>query len=184
MNGPSRVCAWLVGASLLSSCASGTVLRQGPPPAMGPAPQMGLAPAPHTPGMGLLKADAGCGSSGTWAPITITNASWDRSAWVTFYENTSGGFFGDGPPIVYAWCWLPGETRMACVEKRNYIIRAEMLGPPGWLQAAKDCSLGKSCDTNGDSRTPDGARIDMGPGNARAITIKDYDWGCNWDPRN
>ena len=166
--------AALVASLLLASCAAPDRATTKPPMFRAP-PVTGAAPAPASPGTGLLANSQDCGPSGAWAPITITNADSNRAAWVTFYENRAGGGFGD-PPIVYAQCWVAGETRMSCVEKRNYILRAEMVSRDG-VTRAKDCADGSvSCDTDG------AALIDMSSGTPRATTIKQDGWGCYWDP--
>ena len=98
----------------------------------------------------LLKAgaDQPCGPTGHWVPLTITNWSPALAIWMTMYENRSGPppLFDDGPPILASGCWLPGVTRMACVDRRNMILRAEALGNDFYRPAAS-CSERKQRDT-------------------------------------
>jgi len=85
---------------------------------------------------GPLKAGNPCGAP--WVPFTIVNTDRTWALWATMYDQ--------GKNIMYAACWMPGETRMACVDKRDYWVRAEMVGRSN-EQAAKSCSEMKRCDT-------------------------------------
>ena len=94
---------------------------------------------PAPPG-GALKAGADCGPSGAWAPVTIRNEYGAYSIWVTFYRvnqllpNT----------IVGAGCWDPNETRMACVEKTDMLVRMEVQCA-GYDDFTHRCVVTKSC---------------------------------------
>ena len=166
--------ASLVAATLLCSCATNPGGLLGEPPVLRAAPTMGANPAPHSPGLGLLKGNQDCGPTGAWAPLTITNTDSYRAAWVTFYDNRAGAS-GD---IMYAACWNPGETRMACVDKINYAVRAEMVWRTVWV-AARDCSDGTvTCDTQW--RWSKGGLVDMSSGNAKSISIGYDGWQCRW----
>jgi hypothetical protein len=96
----------------------------------------GVFPMP-APARGMLQAASDCGPRGVWAPLTIKNKT-NYGVWVTMYHNTAPRAFG-GPEILYAACWMPHETRMACVDKKNYIIRAQFTGNERWGNA-KSCS--------------------------------------------
>jgi hypothetical protein len=96
-----------------------------------------LAAAPP---VGLLKAGP---CNGPWVPLTISNQNPNWGLWATLYESTE---FSQRK-ILYAACWKPGETRMACVDQRNYVVRAEMTGPMGNESVARNCSGPVKLDT-------------------------------------
>jgi len=114
----------------------------------------GMSPIP-APAGGMLKAGGNpCG--GPWVPLTIVNQDTKWALWATMYD-VDRTF----PKILYSACWMPGETRMACVDKHNYYVRAEMVGRSN-ERAATGCSELKRCDT-----LPDGKPLQHGPtGNA------------------
>lgn len=138
--------------------------------------QCGIFPMP-APASGGLKSAGNqmCGSSGTWAPLTFTNRDPKRAMWVTVYNVNTGL----APNAKSMWgCWLPGETRMACVNPTRVILQAEMTGRTDAGQPAPNCNASVTCKTRMEARLkpqhlqpPSGARVDLHPnGN-----------NCYWD---
>jgi hypothetical protein len=123
------------------------------------------APAP------VLMAGSGnqmCGPSGAWAPLTFTNRDPKRAMWVTVYNWNIGLKPNE---IRAAACWLPGESRMACLDPGRIILKAEMTEPTDASRPAFNCSGRMTCDTRMDtndlvhqSQQPlGGLRVDLYP---------------------
>ena len=136
----------------------------------------GVFPMPAPARGGMLQAAGDCGPSGVWAPLTIKNTT-NYGVWATLYENVHRM---GGPPILYAACWMPYETRMACVEKRKYIVRAQVVGNERWA-VAKSCSERVYRDTNYRGQIH-GALVDMGANpNGFLLTMTCPGHECRWE---
>ena len=165
-----------LAAAFVAACATSPEAPQGKVMALGAPPAMANAPAPKE---GLLGADQGCGPSGNWFPLTLVNNDTTRSMWVTYYDRFPNSF--NSTEIVYTACLKPLERRMACIDYREYIIRAEMVSRTD-RAVATDCSTGGvTCDTEQIA----GALVHLKynrPGPMTVTMQPQPGGGCRWDP--
>ena len=132
--------------------------------------------ATSAPAGASLKSDKECGPTGHWAPLTIENKT-EHGLWVTVYENKRGAW-GGGPPILAAACWMPREKRMACVDKRKLILRAEATNNNPNRARARSCSERVYRDTD----IMGGFLLDMGRWNqGYYVSYSCYGHECRWD---
>jgi hypothetical protein len=129
----------------------------------------GVFPMPAPPGGDMLKLSQACGPTGHWSPLTIRNKDEKQALWLTVYEDRH--IIEGGQRILAAACWLPGETRMACVDRRNLVLRVEMTSRDKGHSRSTSCSEPVTCKGGNllleMAKAYDGHKITWG-------------WPCNW----
>ena len=103
------------------------VLLRGEGKGCGVFPMKDEAPAEPR---GLKTGAAGnqlCGPSNVWAPLTFTNRYARNAVWVTI---TNKNRSSNMPDPQRAGCWLPNETRLACIDPTTIELMAEVEDGP------------------------------------------------------